>query len=262
MRYNLHTHTFRCNHATGEDRAYVEAAIQAGIKVLGFADHCPQFFPDTDYYSNFRMRPEEAEGYVASLRLLQKEYANDIRILVGFETEYYPKTYDNMIGFFSQLDLDYLIMGQHFIGNEYDDLTMYSSVERESKRLLKRYIAQVLEGLQTGVFTYIAHPDIFNYQGDGDFYREQMDGFLREIKKLDIPIEFNLLGLKNGRDYPNPLFWQLAAEIGNRTVIGYDAHQPEALLDEDSYRRCRKILSDLEITPIGLEAIAMKAPRA
>ena len=262
MRYNLHTHTFRCNHATGEDRAYVEAAIQAGIKVLGFADHCPQFFPDTDYYSNFRMHPEEAEGYVASLRLLQKEYANDIRILVGFETEYYPKTYDNMIGFFSQLDLDYLIMGQHFIGNEYDDLTMYSSVERESKRLLKRYINQVLEGLQTGVFTYIAHPDIFNYQGDGDFYREQMDGFLREIKKLDIPIEFNLLGLKNGRDYPNPLFWQLAAEIGNRTVIGYDAHQPEALLDEDSYRRCRKVLSDLEITPIGLEAIAMKAPRA
>lgn len=44
MLYNLHTHTFRCNHATGEDKAYVEYAIQSGVKVLGFSDHCPQFF--------------------------------------------------------------------------------------------------------------------------------------------------------------------------------------------------------------------------
>ena len=36
MRYNLHTHTKRCNHAQGEDREYVEAAIKAGIKTLGF----------------------------------------------------------------------------------------------------------------------------------------------------------------------------------------------------------------------------------
>ena len=54
MRYNLHTHTYRCNHASGTDREYVEAAIKAGMKTLGFADHCPQFFPN-DYYSTFRM---------------------------------------------------------------------------------------------------------------------------------------------------------------------------------------------------------------
>ena len=34
MNYNLHTHTFRCNHAVGEDREYVENAIKAGMKVL------------------------------------------------------------------------------------------------------------------------------------------------------------------------------------------------------------------------------------
>lgn len=261
MRYNLHTHTCRCHHATGEDREYVEAAIQAGIKILGFADHCPQFFPDTNYYSHFRMRPEAAEEYVANLRKLQKEYEKDIRILVGFETEYYPKTYPKMIDFFSQLGLDYIIMGQHFIGNEYDDLTMYSSVERESKGLLKRYIFQVLEGLETGVFTYIAHPDIFNYKGDGEFYREQMGGFLRELKRLDIPVEYNLLGMKNGRNYPNPLFWELVAETGNRTVIGYDAHQPEALLDEGNYQRCLDRLRALGITPIDYDEIVLKQPK-
>ena len=37
MKYNLHTHSFRCNHAAGEDRDYVECAIKAGMKVLGFS---------------------------------------------------------------------------------------------------------------------------------------------------------------------------------------------------------------------------------
>ena len=31
---NFHTHTTRCNHAVGEDRQYVEAAIKVGLKAL------------------------------------------------------------------------------------------------------------------------------------------------------------------------------------------------------------------------------------
>ncbi len=41
MLCNLHTHTWRCHHATGTERAYVEAAIQGDIKILGFSDHTP-----------------------------------------------------------------------------------------------------------------------------------------------------------------------------------------------------------------------------
>ena len=37
--YCLHTHTKRCGHAFGADEEYVQAAIDAGIKVLGFSDH-------------------------------------------------------------------------------------------------------------------------------------------------------------------------------------------------------------------------------
>ena len=35
---NYHTHTFRCNHATGTDREYVEAAIRAGVKDVTIMD--------------------------------------------------------------------------------------------------------------------------------------------------------------------------------------------------------------------------------
>lgn len=41
MLANYHTHTFRCRHALGEDREYIEHAIDGGLKVLGFSDHCP-----------------------------------------------------------------------------------------------------------------------------------------------------------------------------------------------------------------------------
>ena len=46
MLTNYHTHTRRCGHAVGEDREYAEAAVQAGLKILGFSDHAPQIFPE------------------------------------------------------------------------------------------------------------------------------------------------------------------------------------------------------------------------
>ena len=33
---NFHTHTYRCHHAKGSDREYVEAAIKAGYTEIGF----------------------------------------------------------------------------------------------------------------------------------------------------------------------------------------------------------------------------------
>ena len=112
MRYNLHTHTFRCRHAQGSDREYVEAAIKAGMKVLGFTDHCPQFFP-TDYYSTFRMYPEEAADYAESVRALAKEYRDDIQILLGFETEYYPEIFGELLRLVRQLGCDMLACPGH-----------------------------------------------------------------------------------------------------------------------------------------------------
>ena len=43
---NYHTHTWRCRHADGTEREYVERAIEGGLKILGFSDHSPYPFPD------------------------------------------------------------------------------------------------------------------------------------------------------------------------------------------------------------------------
>lgn len=256
--YNLHTHTKRCHHAVGEDREYVEAAIRAGMKTLGFADHCPQFFPVKDYYSHFRMRPEQAEEYAESIRDLQKEYASDIRILLGFETEYYPETFAALMDFIRPLRLDYMIMGQHFVGNEYDDGS-YSTVGNGKKEAyLAQYVSQVKEGLLTGTFTYLAHPDTVWYCGDPDFYTQQMTDLCRFAKEHDIPLEYNMLGYINKRCYPNPVFWEIAAATGNKAVIGFDAHTPDLLTDHETYHACEKRLSEHGITPVPFEEIFLR----
>ena len=33
---NYHTHTPRCNHAVGSEEEYIQQALNAGMKILGF----------------------------------------------------------------------------------------------------------------------------------------------------------------------------------------------------------------------------------
>ena len=70
---NYHTHTWRCRHADGTEREYVERAIEGGLKILGFSDHSPYPFPD-GYDSGWRMRRDQVEGYVDTVLALKKEY--------------------------------------------------------------------------------------------------------------------------------------------------------------------------------------------
>ena len=79
---NYHTHTARCHHAVGTEREYVENAVRRGLKIFGFADHTPQYFPG-DYYSFMRMYPQELDAYCDTVRALRKEYAGRLQIHLG-----------------------------------------------------------------------------------------------------------------------------------------------------------------------------------
>ena len=41
QKWNIHTHTTRCGHATGLDIQYIQSAIEAGFTMLGFSEHLP-----------------------------------------------------------------------------------------------------------------------------------------------------------------------------------------------------------------------------
>ena len=63
LKYNYHTHTFRCNHCDGTEEQMILSAIKAGIKELGFSDHMP--WPKyRKEIQRIRMQPKEIEDYV------------------------------------------------------------------------------------------------------------------------------------------------------------------------------------------------------
>ena len=235
---NFHTHTYRCGHASGTDREYVEGAIAAGIKVLGFSDHSPMIFP-SGHKSNYRVPCEQAEEYFSSLTRLKNEYKNDIEIHIGFEAEYYPEIFEDYLRYIKSFPTEYLILGQHFLWREEDGLVVFR--ETDSEEMLVSFYENLLAAVKTGEFLYICHPDSFHFVGDADIYREHTAAFLTELKQYDIPLGLNRYGFADGRHYPNPLFWEQAGRIGNRALIELDAHSPDVFDDNKSVEGCVKL---------------------
>lgn len=226
MKANYHTHTWRCNHAVGTEEGYVLAAIRAGMEILGFSDHTPYLFPG-DYYSNFRMRPEQLPDYARTVLELRDKYADKIEIHLGAECEFYPKHFADTLALLRDNQVEYLILGQHFVGNEYDSFYSGRTTTREEE--LAKYCYQSMEAMNTGLFTYFAHPDLHHFLGNGKFYKEQTRTLCREANSCGMPLELNLLGIREDKWYPNPLFWEVAGEENCQVVIGCDAHEESAL---------------------------------
>lgn len=221
---NYHTHTPRCHHAVGAEIEYVNNAVEGGLQILGFSDHSPQFFHG-DYYSGMRMRPEELKAYSDTVVTLQQKYAGKLQILLGLEAEYYPTIFPELIAALKDSPVTYLLLGQHWNGDEEGYVHNYHLTGDEKQ--LEQYCDQVIDAIYTGYFTYIAHPDLLNFSGEQHVYDRHMRRICQAAKRCDIPLEINLLGVREQRDYPRPAFWRLAAEENCKVILGSDAHRPE-----------------------------------
>lgn len=227
MKVNLHTHTARCMHAVGTDEEYVLAALDRGLKTLGFSDHAPHLYPD-GYVSTVRMTPAQLPEYAESIRALQKKYTGKINIHLGAEVEYFPAMFDSTLSMLLDNGIEYMILGQHHIGNEIGQ--PHSAKPTEDEKVLQCYCDQVIAGMETGHFTYLAHPDFINFVGDRKVYEYHMRRVCRCAKEGGIPLEVNMLGLRQGRHYPCDRFFSIVAEENCPVVIGSDAHAPEQVL--------------------------------
>lgn len=224
MKTNYHAHTHRCGHAEPGERRYVEAALKEGFRIFGFADHVPQPY---NFRSGMRMQPEETADYVNTLLSLKQEYRGEIDIHIGFEAEYIPTLFQDLLRMLEPYPYEYLVLGQHFLDMENEG--PWSGWRCDDEARLAHYVDQCSEALNTGAFSCFVHPDVFNFVGDETAYRTQMRRLCREAKACGVPLEYNLLGYGTGRHYPTPAFWEEAAVVGNKVIIGWDAHAPSWL---------------------------------
>ena len=252
MNYNYHTHTFRCHHGVGEEEDYVKRAIEGGLKRLGFSEHLPLLYKD-GYQRAFRVEYDERFLYVNEVNRLKEKYKDQIEIFLGFEMEYYPQFFDQMLSTAKECGAEYLIFGQHFYIPDnpiYNPKYVLTEQEDEVAHL-EGYVNSVVEGVKTGIFTYLCHPDIINAFSDREKYLSEMTKICEICKQTNTPMEINFLGIRNNRIYPNPLFWELAGKIGAPVTFGSDAHDPNDVFDKNSLSIAKDMVKKYNLNYIG-----------
>ncbi|NLW55441.1 MAG: histidinol-phosphatase [Firmicutes bacterium] len=234
MLKDYHTHTFRCQHAVGDVSAYATVAVQRGLKVLGVTDHNP--FPD-NRWNKIRMQFEELDDYEQAIALARQTYPQ-LTILKGMECDYdkdlLPFYRDELLG---KRDYNYLIAGVHFFPLHGKWIGAHSYIKTPEE--LVAYTDYLIEAMDSGVFTFIAHPDLFGsaYPSWDEHTIACSRRIIEAAVQLQIPLEINACGFRKkpkefpqGTRPPYPLlpFWELAADYkGLTVVVNSDAHQPE-----------------------------------
>ena len=249
QKFNYHTHTYRCRHANGTDEEYVLAAIKAGYKSLGFADHAPyKDFPSETTHMDI----EELDDYISSINYLKEKYKDQIDIHLGLETEYFAFNHDERVELRNKVE--YLILGQHFSD---PDKTINYFKHNTDEEIIE-YGQRVCQALDTGLFLYLAHPDVFMNRQD-EFTpacAQTAHTIAKKLVELDIPAEINIRGILKGRKefksglryyYPHKEFWTIMAQYPIRCLIGVDAHDPDELLNLSIIEKAHEELTGLNI---------------
>ena len=248
---NYHTHTERCGHAWGTDEEFVQAAIAAGYTTLGFSEHSP--WPFVDGYQELDTRQriplENLDQYLEDMQALREKYKDQIEIKIGLECEYFPRYFDWLKTV--RPKVDYLLLGVHC--SEHDEHMSHYYARYNTPEQVEEYLRCTLAGMETGLFTYLAHPDLC--LADNPDYdqvcKNAVHSICRRAKQLDMPLEYNLYGIdkqsrgrQKGLGYPCRIFWETAAEYGCRAIIGVDAHRP-VHLNRQRYLDARTFLESL-----------------
>lgn len=252
MKANFHTHTYRCGHALGTDEAYVRAAVSQRFDVLGISDHVPWPYRSDFANPRVRMHIDQLDEYLESVRALGRAYQGKIRVLAGFEAEYFPEYMGWLAEMKEEKQLDYLIFANHFEGS--DETGIYYGRKTRDAATLRRYVDSAIEGMRTGLFAYFAHPDLFlrGYPAFDDNCRAAARDLAQACRDLGLPMEYNtheryFVGADGPKSYPHPEFFEIAAAQGAKIIIGLDAHEPQELSDPTQWE-----LAEREIAALGV----------
>jgi len=217
-----HTHTLRCQHASGDVVDYARAAAAAGLAALGAADHTP--LPD-GRWASVRMRLDQLPDYEAAVALARREVPT-MRVLLGMECDigvpYLPWYRDTFLA----RGYDYLIASVHFI--EVDGVELSAFGGCRGAAALRDWSGKLLAAIDSGLFAFIAHPDNIAC-GDAAWTDEvaaAVDTVCAAASARGLPLELNSLGLRERRGYPWRPFWERAAVHGCSVVLSTDAHRP------------------------------------
>lgn len=268
---NFHTHTKLCD---GKNTAeeMVLAAIEKGFSVLGFSAHSvhpldPEFYSPFD--SIWSMKKADFPSYAAEINRLKEKYASKIKIMLGFEADYFES---EKIGLalpdknaYAEFKPDFLIGSVHFINTPGGFYTVDNKPEAVKQALEKFYtdaktgridgkaaVCDYFEAeramLSKGNFDILGHPDLIRVRNGAlnffdeteSWYKEQIAETAKAVAKSGVIVEINTGAItRKVMDdvYPSEAFIELLHSYKVPVCINSDAHTTEML--DGAYDRAR-----------------------
>ncbi|MCM1077478.1 MAG: histidinol-phosphatase [Bacteroides sp.] len=204
--YNLHSHTQFCD-GRAEMACFVEAALEAGMKHLGFTPHSP-----IPIESPCNMSMTEVGDYIAEFNRLKELYAGRINLYMSMEIDYLGETWGTSNNYFASIPLDYKLSSIHFIPTPDDgqlidvDGSPTSFIEKMHKYfhddiryVVNTFYAHTLDMIEAGGFDMIGHFDKIGFNASHfcpgieceGWYMSHLDNVIDAIISSGIVVEIN-----------------------------------------------------------------------
>lgn len=237
---NLHTHSTFCD-GKNTPEEMVLAAIEKGFSVLGFSGH--SMYP---FSSDWHIPSNRHQKYVKTIRSLAEKYQDKIKILCGFECDYFPPLSLPEKSHFGDLNPDYLIGAVHYVTNNGHQTTVDDSTANVKKGLdllyagdgkacVLAYFQAQREMLKLGTFEIWAHPDLIRkrngnlhfFDENESWYKEEVKATVKEAAQAGVIAEINTGAIARGAMddvYPSEYFLSLMFDAKIPVCINSDCH--------------------------------------
>ena len=247
--FHVHT-TFSDGNNTPEEM--VNAAINAGMKAIGFSDHSYTFYDE-----RYCMKKKNIESYIETVNALKEKYAGKIEIRCGIEQDMYSDCPTDRY--------DYVIGSAHYVkyGDEYpsidasfkraDGLTCVHAAAAKYENgdlyaIAEKYFETVSHIVEKTNCDIIGHFDLvskFNekynlFDESSARYRDAAAAAADILIKTGRPFEINMGAMARGiktQPYPSDFLYNYIKEHGGKFILSSDAHEIKNLcFNFDKYK--------------------------
>jgi histidinol-phosphatase (PHP family) len=149
--------------------------------------------------------------------------------------DFIPGAEDRTATLLDAHDLDYVIGSVHFVGDRAVDHDAFDIWQggKDADQIWQRYFQMVAEAARSGLFDFLAHPDLVKKWGRGRPQPLQDPRFHYEpaveaIAESGVAVEVSTAGLRKpvGEIYPSAALAEMLVDAGVAFVVSSDAHVP------------------------------------
>jgi len=234
VKFDLHTHHIRCGHAEGNIEDYIQSAIKQGFGVIGISDHSPYFADKHEHpHPGIAMAAKELPNYIEEVLMLKQKYEQQIDVLLGMESDFFPDHIRQYQAVYEQYPFDYIIGSVHFVeGVSIFNKKRWNDLNTAKKIAVKeQYYDLIAQSARSGAFQVLGHIDAMKgyYPAFSDIPTwDKIDQTLQTIAECDVAIEINTSGSTKdaGGWYPSNEILERAHHFGVKVSFGSDSHTP------------------------------------